>query len=189
MSCIQSHATWIFWPTCYCRHPFIITRSLVKSFMIRMKQKLNKNINHWTVLQEKEKKKDYVEAMLDNVICKHNETKTIRCPSTLQLGDPRFNHHQRVSWQWKWKQYFDILNTAVIYLFKLNNGKTGERHVIKRHRIYVNYVVVLSLLFTLKKFYSLFAPYSGASIVELEQKNCRLWGSFCFFFHMNGNIF
>ena len=54
-----------------------------------MKQKLNKNINHWTVLQEKEKKKDYVEAMLDNVICKHNETKTIRCPSTLQLGDPR----------------------------------------------------------------------------------------------------
>ena len=57
--------------------------------MIRMKQKLNKNINHWTVLQEKEKKMDYVEAMLDNVIRKHNETKTRRCPSTLQLGDPR----------------------------------------------------------------------------------------------------
>ena len=54
--------------------------------------------------------------------------------------------------------------------------------MIKRHRIYVNYVVVLSLLFTLKKFYSLFAPYSGASIVELEQKIAGFGEVFVFFF-------
>ena len=60
--------------------------------------------------------------------------------------------------------------------------------MIKRHRIYVNYVVVLSLLFTLKKFYSLFAPYSGASIVELEQKNMQALG-FCFFFSYERKYF
>ena len=70
--------------------PFIITRSLVKSFIIRMKRKFNKNSNRWTVFQEKEKKKyDYVDAMLDDVIHKHNETQTTRCRTTLQPGDPR----------------------------------------------------------------------------------------------------
>ena len=48
-----------------------------------------------------------------------------------------------------------------------------------------NYVVVVSVLLTVRKAYSLFAPYSGVSIDELEQKleqiNARLGESFCFF--------
>ena len=61
--------------------------------------------------------------------------------------------------------------------------------MIKRHHNYVNYVVALSLLFTLKKFYSLFAPYSGASIVELEQKKNAGFGFLFLFFSYERKYF
>ena len=119
-----------------------------------MKRKFNKNSNRWTVFQEKERKKyDYVDAMLDDVIRKQNETQTTLCRTTLQLSRQlslRFNHQQRVSWWRKWKQDLHKLNPARNYLFKLNNWNTRERYEIQRHQSDVNYVVVVSLLLTLK---------------------------------------
>lgn len=51
-----------------------------------------------------------------------------------------------------------------------------------------NYVVVVSVLLTVRKAYSIFAPYSGVSIDELEQKLEQIMpglGKVFVFFHVN----
>ena len=55
-----------------------------------------------------------------------------------------------------------------------------------------NYIVVVSVLLTVRKPYSLFAPYSGVSIVVLEQKLEQIMaglGKVFVFFQKNKNYF